>query len=101
MTIEMDRRSLALTLMTGLLATPSLAKAPLVRAASLRSFYDVRDFGARGDCKTIDSPAINKAIEAAARQGGGTVIVSPGQYLCFSIRLKDNITLSRLLEVPG
>ncbi len=88
MTVDIDRRSLALGLMTGLLVTPSL-----VHAAGLRGFYDVRDFGARGDGKTIDTPAINKAIEAAARQGGGTVIVSPGDYLCFSIRLKDNITL--------
>lgn len=98
MTVELDRRALALTLMAGLVATPSLAKTPLVKAASLRSFYDVRDFGARGDGTTIDSPAINKAIEAAARQGGGTVIVSPGIYLCFSIRLKDNITL---MLAPG
>ena len=32
------------------------------------------DFGAKADGKTIDSPAINRAIEAAAQAGGGTVL---------------------------
>ncbi len=55
--------------------------------------YDVRAFGAKGDGTTIDSPAINKAIEKAAANGGGTVRFSAGNYLCYSIRLKSNITL--------
>src|ERR1700761_3838489 len=33
--------------------------------------FDVRSYGASGDGKTIDSPAINRAIEAAAAHGGG------------------------------
>jgi polygalacturonase len=55
--------------------------------------YDVRAFGATGDGKTVDSPAINKAIEAAAAAGGGTVRFPAGSYLSFSIRLKSHITL--------
>jgi polygalacturonase len=55
--------------------------------------YDVRTFGAKGDGTTIDSPAINKAIEKAAADGGGTVRFPAGNYLCYSIRLKSNITL--------
>jgi polygalacturonase len=55
--------------------------------------YDARSFGARGDGKTVDTPAINKAIEAAAKSGGGTVRFPAGTYLCFSIRLKSNISL--------
>jgi polygalacturonase len=55
--------------------------------------YDVRAFGAKGDGKRLDTPAINKAIETAALAGGGTVIFPAGTYLCFSIRLKSNITL--------
>ena len=43
--------------------------------------YDVRGFGAKGDGKTIDTPAINKAIEAAAAAGGGTVNFPAGTYL--------------------
>lgn len=55
--------------------------------------YDVRKFGAVADGQTIDSPAINKAIEAAAAQGGGTVYIPAGEYACYSIRLKSHITL--------
>lgn len=59
-------------------------------------FYDVRVFGATGDGRTLDSPAINRAIETAGAAGGGTVRFSAGIYLAGSIRLKSNITL--LLE---
>ena len=55
--------------------------------------YDVRAFGAKGDGKTLDTPAINKAIDAASAAGGGTVHFSAGTYLSVSIRLKSNITL--------
>jgi polygalacturonase len=37
----------------------------------------VRTFGVKGDGKALDSPAINKAIEAAAKTGGGTVFSLP------------------------
>jgi polygalacturonase len=50
-------------------------------------------FGAKGDGKTLDMPSINHAIEAAAAAGGGTVHFPAGTYLCFSIRLKSNVTL--------
>jgi polygalacturonase len=46
-----------------------------------------------GNGKHIDSPAINEAIDKAAEDGGGTVLISEGQYLCYSIRLKSGITL--------
>jgi polygalacturonase len=57
------------------------------------AYYNVRQFGATGDGKTLDSPAINKAIEACAGSGGGTVYLPPGTYLSGSIRLKSNIHL--------
>lgn len=71
---------------------------PVRATGSLTGFHDVRRYGARGDGKAIDSPAFNKAIEAAAAKGGGTVVVPPGRYLCFSIRLKSHITL---VLMPG
>jgi polygalacturonase len=55
--------------------------------------FNVRAFGAFGDGTNLDSPAINKAIEAAAAIGGGTVLVPAGTYLSGSIRLKSNIHL--------
>jgi polygalacturonase len=53
----------------------------------------VRTFGATGDGTAIDSPSINKAIEAANAAGGGTVYFPAGNYLCYSIRLKSNVSL--------
>ena len=55
--------------------------------------FNVRDFGAKGDSVTIETDAINKAIDAASAQGGGTVWFPAGNYLSFSIHLKSNITL--------
>ncbi|WP_425487962.1 rhamnogalacturonidase [Microbacter margulisiae] len=57
------------------------------------NWYNVKDFGAVGDGKTIDSPAINKAIDVAAQAGGGTVFLPAGVYASYSIRLQNNITL--------
>jgi polygalacturonase len=55
--------------------------------------FNVRDYGAVGDGKTLDSPAIDKAIAAAAEAGGGTVLVPAGTYLSGSIHLQSNIHL--------
>ena len=57
------------------------------------AFYNVRTFGAKGDGKTLDTDAVNKTIDAASSKGGGTVFFPAGTYLCFSIRLKSNITI--------
>lgn len=54
---------------------------------------DVRSFGAKGDGKHIDSPAINAAIEQAAKDGSGIVVLTEGTYLCYSIHLKNNVTI--------
>jgi polygalacturonase len=55
--------------------------------------FNVRNFGAVGDGKNLDSPAIDKAIDAADAAGGGTVLVPAGTYLSGSIHLKSNIHL--------
>jgi polygalacturonase len=55
--------------------------------------FDIRTYGAVGDGKTVDTPAVNKAIEAAAAEGGGTVLFPPGNWLCFSIHLKSHVGL--------
>ncbi len=68
-------------------------KRALRPAAGLANIYNVKAFGARGDGKTLDTRAINHAIEAAALAGGGTVNFPPGTYLSFSIQLKSNIAL--------
>jgi polygalacturonase len=66
----------------------------------LGDVFDIRRFGARGDGKTIDTPAINAAIAAAAaarsdhRGGpGGTVYFPAGTYASYSIHLQSNVAL--------
>jgi len=58
-----------------------------------KTSFNVRDYGAVGDGQNLDSPAIDKAIDAAAEAGGGTVLVPAGTYLSGSIHLKSNIHL--------
>ncbi|HEX4263615.1 MAG TPA: glycoside hydrolase family 28 protein [Verrucomicrobiae bacterium] len=90
--------------MKNLLARPSLLLAALVLGQAIlqsaiaadtgdKSFYNVRSYGATGDGKTLDSPAIDKAIQAATEAGGGTVYLPPGTYLSGTIHLASNIHL--------
>jgi polygalacturonase len=62
-------------------------------ASEHSNVYNVRHFGAKGDGRTLDSPAINAAITAAVNDGGGQVLLPAGTYLCGSIRLKSDIDL--------
>src|SRR6201992_3374966 len=55
--------------------------------------FNVKQYGAIGDGISLDSKAINKAIDAAAKAGGGTVYFPAGNYLSGSIHLKSNISL--------
>ena len=54
--------------------------------------FDIRDFGARGDGRVLDTAAVNAAIGRAALVGG-SVVVPAGRFLCFSIRLASGVTL--------
>ena len=62
-------------------------------AAGERTIFNIRSFGALGDGKNLDSPAIDRAIQAAAQAGGGTVFVPAGTYLSGSIHLTNNLDL--------
>ena len=75
-------------------ATLGLATILLPFPAHAAVVIDVRDHGAKGDGKAIDSPAINAAIAAAAAQPhGGTVAIPAGRYRCYSIRLRSRVTI--------
>jgi polygalacturonase len=70
------------------------AIAPMAaNAAGDESTFNVRTYGAACDGRQLDSPAIDKAINAASAAGGGTVLVPAGTYLCGSIHLQSNIHL--------
>ncbi|HEU5339892.1 rhamnogalacturonidase [Edaphobacter sp.] len=74
-------------------SVPSAYAATKSSIKTTPDIFDIRAFGAVGDGKTVDSPAINKAIEAAAAAGGGTVLFPAGTWLSFSVRLKSNVDL--------
>lgn len=71
-------------------AGPTFTRA---ESAGHKTVFNVRDYGATGDGKTLDSPAINQAIIACAAAGGGTVWIPAGTYLSGSIRLTNNLNL--------
>jgi BNR repeat protein/pectate lyase-like protein len=86
----------------GIRSTSSAAEHPATKAV-----YDVRDHGAVGDGKTLDTRAIQAAIDVCHKAGGGRIYLGGGTFLSGSIFLKSNVTLYRvvasriLVEHPG
>jgi len=54
---------------------------------------NVKDFGARGDGQTNDTPAVNEAIQRCSGDGGGTIHFPTGKYMVASVHLMSNIRL--------
>jgi len=55
--------------------------------------YDIRRFGAVGDGHTLNTGAIQSAIDACSADGGGTVSVAQGRYVTGTIYLKSYVHL--------
>jgi hypothetical protein len=55
--------------------------------------YNIRDHGAKGDGKTLNTTAIQSAIDACNKDNGGTVLIPSGDFLCGTLELKSNVTL--------
>jgi hypothetical protein len=83
------RAALAAAVATAALVAPSAAQRP----PGGMPVFDVRDHGARGDGSTLDTDAINAAIDAAAAAGGGTVFFPAGTYPSFTLRLRSHVEL--------
>ncbi len=60
---------------------------------STRNTFYVTDFGAIADGKTLNTKAIQSAIDACAKAGGGKVVLTSGKYLSGSITIKSNVEL--------
>jgi polygalacturonase len=82
--------------MMGLAAAAGAVAAPTQSSSkpnNLRGIFDIRDYGAVGDGESLDSPSVNRAIDACHVAGGGVVYAPPGVYLSGTIVLKSNVTL--------
>lgn len=55
--------------------------------------YDIRDYGAKSDGKTLCTASIQKAIDVCSQSGGGTVYLPSGTFLSGTIYFKSNVTL--------
>ncbi|MCG2583931.1 glycoside hydrolase family 28 protein [Massilia sp. TS11] len=66
--------------------------AALASASAWGADFRPEDFGARADGSTLDTAAIQAAIDRAAGQGG-TVVLSKGTYLSGSVFVKSGVTL--------
>ncbi|RME70166.1 MAG: glycoside hydrolase family 28 protein [Verrucomicrobia bacterium] len=85
------RRSICHSLLAAALAF-GLVAVPATRAVA-PSALDPRAFGARADGQTVDTAAIQAAIDAAHVAGGGTVRLAGGTFVSGTILLKDHVTL--------
>jgi len=64
--------------------------------AGLNSFaqvFNIKDYGAVGDGKTMNTAAIQKAIDAATSKGGGKVVIPAGSFLTGTVHLKNGVEL--------
>ena len=64
----------------------------------MREFH-VKSYGAVGDGITMNTAAIQSAIDDCAAQGGGRVVVGEGTYLSGSITLRSRVELH--IEADG
>jgi Glycosyl hydrolases family 28 len=64
----------------------------LISSIAHAADFDVRTYGAIGDGRTLDTAAIQKAIDAAGAHGG-TVLFPAGRFLSGTITLRSNVTL--------
>ncbi len=88
----MKKRQIFLCLILAVFCICNFSVAQSNQAIPLK-VYNVIDFGAVGDSATLNTRAIQNAIDAAAKVGGGTVYFPVGDYLTGTIKLTDNITL--------
>lgn len=55
--------------------------------------FNVVDFGAKPDGKTLNTKAIQNAIDVAHKRGGGRVVIPEGKFVSGSIRIKSGVEL--------
>jgi polygalacturonase len=71
----------------------ALALCIVASANAAPADLDVRSFGAKGDGKTLDTDAIQNALDDCGRSGGGTVRLTAGTYLSRPLEMHGHTTL--------
>lgn len=66
---------------------------PVVQPTFPDFSVNITDFGAKGEGTTLNTEAINKAIEHVSQKGGGTVVIPEGFWLTGPIVLQSNVNL--------
>jgi len=96
----------------GKVSVPALAVAgaamistKLPEEGAKSGIYNVRDYGAKGDGQTLDTLAIQAAIDACSAAKGGMVLIPPGVFMSGTLELKSDVTFhlssgGRLLGSP-
>jgi polygalacturonase len=79
--------SLSRRTLLGLMSAASIAAAAGTRT------YNILDFGAKGDGKTLDTHALQAAIDACTKDNGGIVLVPAGVFVIGTVEMKSNVTL--------
>jgi len=81
----------------------SICLARSISAAADPDAYSVRDFGAKGDGKTDDTPAFQAALDHAGKAGGGIVVAPKGVYFFAGhLQVPNAVTLKGIWEsVPS
>ncbi len=74
-----------------LLTPPEITAAAEFNSRSV--WLNVKTLGARGDGVSIETGALQKAVDACAQSGGGTVYFPPGRYLSGTLFLKSRLRL--------
>jgi hypothetical protein len=77
---------------TGVSADPAKAAPPSGHDLGART-YNIRDFGAKGDGVTLDTAALQAAIDACNKDQGGVVLVPAGVFVIGTVEIKSNVTL--------
>lgn len=70
-----------------------VAKVGAKKFPSSKKTYFANQYGAVSDGKTMNTKAIQQAIDACAKKGGGIVRFKPGAYVTGAIFLKENVNL--------
>jgi hypothetical protein len=87
--VYMTRRRLLAAAAASAFIPELLSAAP----AASPAIFDVRQFGAIGDGSTVNTSAIQKAIDSCSASGGGSVLIPKGNYVTGTLFLKSNATL--------